>query len=806
MSALNDLVAQIEDKHLKERITREVEKLSKQKKFGMVFEEHLPECTPLYDVPFKVGSKVALKQGEIKNIYKVLSINKDDVECIRRGETEKITKKKDELVSVAEFGEPVYPYVELVDSVSNAPSTKKWHTLIEADNYHALQLLEYLYAGKVDCIYIDPPYNSGARDWKYNNDYVDAGDSYRHSKWLSFMRKRLKIAKKLLNPKESMLIVAIDEKEYLHLGCLLEEMFPEANMQMISSVINRAGTGRRYEFSRTDEYLFFVRLGAASITLDTLEGENIEVNWDTLRRSGPDNTWAKTKTQFYPIFVNNETRRIVSIGKPLIYGEDKLEDVIAPDGCTAVFPIRDNGKEMMWGCVREEFLTRLQNGYIRVGKHTPDKPQKYVISYLTSGIIKDISDGNAYVESLNDDGSVNAYYYGNKKIPPTTNWNKPTHDAQWYGSELLKSIFKSKRFAYPKSLYAVRDCLKYAVGEKKDALIVDFFAGSGTTLHAAALLNAEDGGERRCILVTNNEVSAEEARLLSKKGLHPGDDEWEQLGIAHYVTWRRIVCSIYGKNVDNDPLNDEYITSVITSESVPRDIFHIDLFSEPVTKKQKGALLKLLDKQDGIMLPKLRDNEPFLVDDKCNASIIFDVNKVDEWLLNLKDAKHVSNLFVVCGDKREYNNIKSRITQCLTNVNIKKRLTIPMSRGFAANAVFFKLGFLDKSSVALGQQFKKILPTLWMKAGAYGELPVLPDDNIPNFLIYPENGFAVLVDERYYSSFRQELDSTSEIHTVYIITDSDAGYREMIRGLDGKETYQLYKDYIDNFRINTLTR
>ena len=117
-----------------------------------------------------------------------------------------------------------------------------------------------------DSVFIDPPYNTGAKDWKYNNDYVDGNDSYRHSKWLSFMQKRLKLAKKLLNPKDSVLIVTIDEKEYLHLGCLLEEIFPEARMQMISSVINPKGNRRDNEFSRCEEYIYFVYMGTASIT------------------------------------------------------------------------------------------------------------------------------------------------------------------------------------------------------------------------------------------------------------------------------------------------------------------------------------------------------------------------------------------------------------------------------------------------------------------------------------------------------------------------------------------------------------
>ena len=248
MAILDELVIQIENPDLRARIAAEVEKLAKQKKFGLVFEEHLPECTPLWDIPVKKGSKAALKAGQVSDFYTVLKIENGIATCLNKDKSATAEFAVDELVSVAEFGEPIYPYLKPLDTVCNAPNSDLWHTLIEADNYHALQLLEYLYAGKVDCIYIDPPYNTGARDWKYNNDYVDNTDQYRHSKWLSMMQKRLKIAKKLLNPKDSVLIVTIDEKEYLHLGCLLEEMFPEATTQMISSCINYTATARRNQF------------------------------------------------------------------------------------------------------------------------------------------------------------------------------------------------------------------------------------------------------------------------------------------------------------------------------------------------------------------------------------------------------------------------------------------------------------------------------------------------------------------------------------------------------------------------------
>lgn len=302
MALLQDLINKIDDPTLRQRIMAEVGKLTKQKKFGLVFEEHLPECTPLYDVGIKVDSKVALKNGQVSDIYIVRSINGDKTVCEHQSDHVEAEFAIDELVAVAEFGEPIYPYLKPIDSVCNAPGSDLWHTLIEADNYHALQLLEYLYAGKVDCIYIDPPYNTGARDWKYNNDYVDASDAYRHSKWLSMMEKRLKLAKKLLKPKDSVLIVTIDEKEYLHLGCLLEEMFPEARIQMVSSIINRKGVAKVREFSRCDEYLFFVMFGDAAPALtednmldsdDDKEKAPAGTIWLPMRRAG-SNSLRKT--------------------------------------------------------------------------------------------------------------------------------------------------------------------------------------------------------------------------------------------------------------------------------------------------------------------------------------------------------------------------------------------------------------------------------------------------------------------------------------------------------------------------------
>ena len=566
MAAINDLISQIQDETLRNRIQEEVSKMAKQKKFGLVFEEHMPESTPLYDMPIKRGCNVMRRDSkDDKSIYVVLKVEDDTAVCVKpEQKDEAVTFELKDIVRVAEFGEPIYPYLKPLDSVCNAPDSDLWHTLIEADNYHALQLLDYLYAGKVDCIYIDPPYNTGAKDWKYNNDYVDSADTYRHSKWLSFMQRRLQLAKKLLNPADSVLIVTIDEKEYLHLGCLLEEIFPEANMQMVSSVINPAGVSRHGAFARVDEYIYIIRIGTSEAQRVNLSDEwRIRPNdkratmlrWNTLIRTGTNVRRSDRKNLFYPIFVREDGKAIYSVGEPY-YGTN-LNEVQAPEGTVAIWPIRSNGEEGNWQIANTGLMELAQKGYVHLGRFTETG---MAISYLKKGEIKKIESGAFEISGYAEDGSVMSDTVATELVPGTQ-WRISSHDATLNGTKLLNSIIGEKRFTFPKSLYAVHDTIRFFVANKPNALIVDFFAGSGTTMHAVNLLNAEDGGHRRCIMVTNNEVSADEAKMLQDKGCQPGDVEWEKLGIAHYVTWPRTVCAIEGHDVNGNPLKGDYLGS-----------------------------------------------------------------------------------------------------------------------------------------------------------------------------------------------------------------------------------------------------
>lgn len=696
MAAINDLISQIQDETLRNRIQEEVSKMAKQKKFGLVFEEHMPESTPLYDMPIKRGCNVMRRDSkDDKSIYVVLKVEGDTAVCVKpEQKDETVAFELKDIVRVAEFGEPIYPYLKPLDSVCNAPDSDLWHTLIEADNYHALQLLEYLYAGKVDCIYIDPPYNTGAKDWKYNNDYVDGADSYRHSKWLSFMQRRLQLAKKLLNPADSVLIVTIDEKEYLHLGCLLEEIFPEANMQMVSSVINPAGVSRHGAFARVDEYIYIIRIGTSEAQRVNLSDEwRIRPNdkratmlrWNTLIRTGTNVRRSDRKNLFYPIFVREDGKAIHSVGEPY-YGTN-LNEVQAPEGTVAIWPIRSNGEEGNWQIANTGLMELAQKGYVHLGRFTETG---MAISYLKKGEIKKIESGAFEISGYAEDGSVMSDTVATELVPGTQ-WRISSHDATLNGTKLLNSIIGEKRFTFPKSLYAVHDTIRFFVANKPNALIVDFFAGSGTTMHAVNLLNAEDGGHRRCIMVTNNEVSADEAKMLKDKGYQPGDAEWEKLGIAHYVTWPRTVCSIKGQDVNGNPLKGDY------------------LGSEP---------------------------------------------------------------------------------------------PMHMADGFKANAAFFKLGFLDPTAVSLGMRISEMLPTLWLKTGAKGKCPELTGEQVPDMLILPENQFAVLINENTFADFAEKLAEHPEIQTVFLATDYEVNYQSMVKNLNVENAYQLYRDYLDHFRVN----
>lgn len=615
MAAIDTLLEQVADASLRERLREEINRLTQNKKFGLVFEEHMPECTPLYGVPVKRGGTVAKKANKISETYTVIKVNKDTALCRSKitGETEEIAK--DELVTVSEFGEAIFPCLTPIDRVENAPDSDLWHTLIEADNYHALQLLEYLYAGKVDCIYIDPPYNLGG-DFVYNDDYVGKEDQYRHSKWLSFMKKRLKIAFRLLSTR-GVILISINENEYANLKLLCDEIFTAGNYQATFIWKNRQRADSRNKNMISTDHEYILAYGKTESF--SFLGEEKDIS----KYSNPDNDprgpWASIDLSGLA-----DANRRPNLHYNIVNPETGIE-----------YPPNPNRG---WSKSRDTISRMIAEGRILWPATPKGRPRE-------KKFLRDLLSERTGFSSILD-----------------SNYVGYTTD----GTKVLNSIFEGKAFNFPKSV----KLLKTLLGQfpSKQCLILDFFAGSGTTLHAVNLLNAEDGGHRRCIMVTNNEVSADEAKTLAKHGYKPGDEEWEKLGIARYVTWPRTVCSIEGHDVNGNPLKGNYIGSdmpMADGFKANCEYFKLDFLdrSRVSLGTQFCEILPLLWLKSGAIgkRPEVTEEPQMLVLPENRFAVLVEEAAFAEFARQVEEGGNIDTVYFVTNSEAAFHEMSANI-------------------------------------------------------------------------------------------------------------------------------------------------
>jgi len=329
-------------------------------------------------------------------------------------------------------------------------------------------------------------------------------------------------------------------------------------------------------------------------------------------------------------------------------------------------------------------------GGFKTGRINPAK-NSFPFYYLSTGAFEKIAKGEIVVTGRGPANElVIEFADGAKSAAPLSVWNQVAHDAGSHGTSLLQRLIPGRKFPFPKSLYAVEDALRFFIQRKLDALVLDFFGGSGTTTHAVARLNKQDSGTRRSILITNNEVSGDEAEAMRQKDLEPGQPEWDAHGIFEQVTRPRILAAITGKSPDGQAISGDY-----------------------------------------------KFNDEF-----------------------------------------------------------------PIADGFDENVEFFAVDFLDPDAVARGDAFKAILPALWMVAGCSGERE--DSKGSTPWFIPKHSPFAVLIQEKQFRAFREKLTERKDIEWVFLITDSEEHFGQMRRTLGRKyESVQLYKSYLENFRINT---
>jgi len=407
---------------------------------------------------------------------------------------EEKTKEKFEADAEGKF--PVLKEVKSKE-IKTDPS-QPTHILIEGDNYHALSVLSYTHEKKIDVIYIDPPYNTGNKSWKYNNDYVERDDAYRHSKWLTFMYKRLITARRLLT-NDGFLICAIDDNELYTIGLLLDEIFGEKNRLGIVTVLhNPKGRNQAKYFSANSEFMLVYAYNIEKAKFNKVAlNEEVQLTFDKEDENGKfrlepfmraRTVWSRERKpkNWYPIYISKDLKNLST---------SKLS------GYIEVFPITNNGKEMAWKNVKETF-DQLNFANYFSAKIEGDKIRIYH-KYYEQQVLKNV-------------------------------WLDQKYQSEFHGTNLLKKILGKNLFEFPKSLYLLIDVLKLTT--KKDSIVLDYFAGSGTTGHAILELNKEDNGIRKFILSTNNEGRIAEEVCYPRiknaiKGYKPDNQNYE-LGLG----------------------------------------------------------------------------------------------------------------------------------------------------------------------------------------------------------------------------------------------------------------------------------
>jgi adenine-specific DNA-methyltransferase len=351
---------------------------------------------------------------------------------------------------------------------------KPVNLLIEGDNYHSLAVLNFTHKNKIDVIYIDPPYNTGNNDFIFNDKFVDKEDPWRHSKWLTFMEKRLRLAKSLLK-KSGVIFISIDDNEVAQLKLLLDEIFEEKNfIALLPTIMNLKGNQDQFGFAGTHEYtlVYAKNLLQSKINEFDIDEEELE-DWEedsigyfkkgaNLKATGVNAPKEKRPNLFFPIFITKDGDFYVSENNKPINPED-----------LKLLPITDN-KEMSWRWSKKKIMEEKTNLIIeRTNSNniTFYKKQRPKIGDLPS-----------------------------KK--PKSFFYKPKYSSG-NGTAQLKDIFGEKVFNNPKPVDLIKDFI--ILGSPKDGIILDFTAGSGTTGQAVLKLNAEDEGHRKFILCTNNE-------------------------------------------------------------------------------------------------------------------------------------------------------------------------------------------------------------------------------------------------------------------------------------------------------------
>lgn len=509
------------------------------------------------------------------------------------------------------------------------------------------------------------------------------------------MERRLQLAKRLMNPAQSVLIVSVDENEVHRLALLLERIFSASKVQMVTALINPAGASIIDQFSRVDEHLLFVHVGAARpsrTTTDTTPGAEESVaatgnagglgedsleagakprkfQWEPFQRSGGNARREDTKEKFFPVYIDEEQACIVGCGDSLALGVDRSTVDDAPTTTVQQWPIKEDGSEACWQLKPETFRLYLTDGRVRLGRRNA-RTGRWGISFLTKGHLRAIDEGELVVTGRDRQGSLVVEHAAGRLQSRVgkTMWTHGSYSATEHGSTLLRNFIPKRRFPYPKSLYLVEDALRYYVAGNPNALILDFFAGSGTTAHATMRLNREDGGSRRSILVTNNEISEKEAETLRARGFGPRDDTWKKMGIFEFITKPRITAAVSGSDVNDESIKGDYRFThpFPMSDGFEENVAFFELTYEDKDIVRLGAAFEaiapLLWLKAGGQGPRIDAvTNPWVLPAEGRYGVLFEADEWPGFVDAIRVATGATHAFVVTDSQAVFQRVASEL-------------------------------------------------------------------------------------------------------------------------------------------------
>jgi len=482
---------------------------------------------------------------------------------------------------------------------------------------------------------------------------------------------------------DGVLIVTIDEHEVHNLGVLLRQILPDARIQMITIVMNTAGSMSPGLFSRAEEYAYFCFFGASKpcpMETDLLaESKPTTQYWFPLFRSrGLNDRPSKRPNLVYPVAIDPKTLRITAVGRSLKERSDagqvtgNLDDwkpsrVEKIGGMPVLWPILDTGEMTTWQMEGTTLLKLAKEGFVRVRlSKNPDGHRSFTVSYVKSGNRKKVAAGQVKVLGREPGGAL-ILQGGERKTIPKSIWKVAAHDARLYGTTMLRNLIGPSSFTYPKSPYATADSIQTVLGNSRDGIVLDFFAGSGTTLQAVALLNALDSGRRRVILVTNNEVDKKTAKQLAARGIEEGTPQWEREGIAESVTWPRVRACLEGKRADGTPIPGEYLDGRAISQGFEENAQYLKLnFLDP-TQVERGdmyeAILPILWLIAGASgdLELAKGSGKYHFPKGCPFCVLIREEHFKEFVAKLAERVDISYIFFVTDSVEAFREMRDQV-------------------------------------------------------------------------------------------------------------------------------------------------